>query len=133
MPPDRRRALLAAALGFLQLREQPTEVAPLRRWLDSWTGLGAFVVGCLLGLAACGPTLQPVNPEKTTKLLPARHVQYIREACTTSYEDRPRRILVYRVDFGDQRALSDTNGPYELVLILDRDDRVERYRLLRVK
>src|SRR5262245_10308168 len=29
-----RRALLMAALGFLQLRHQPPEVAPLRRWLD---------------------------------------------------------------------------------------------------
>jgi hypothetical protein len=33
---DHRRALLTAALGFLQLREQPAEVATLRRWLDSW-------------------------------------------------------------------------------------------------
>jgi hypothetical protein len=45
MLPDRRRALLIAALGFLQLREQPPEVAPLRRWLDSWTGLEAVVDG----------------------------------------------------------------------------------------
>jgi hypothetical protein len=33
---DRRRALLTAALGFLQLREDPPEVYPLRRYLDSW-------------------------------------------------------------------------------------------------
>jgi hypothetical protein len=42
---DQRRALLVAALGFLQLRRAPPEVAPLRRWLDSWTGLGAVVAG----------------------------------------------------------------------------------------
>src|SRR5262249_31697176 len=40
-----RRALLTAALGFLQLREDPPEVAPLRQWLDSWSGLGAVVDG----------------------------------------------------------------------------------------
>jgi hypothetical protein len=40
-----RRAVLVAALGFLQLPEQPPAVAMLRRWLDSWSGLGAVVVG----------------------------------------------------------------------------------------
>src|SRR5262245_34209013 len=40
-----RRAVLVAALGFLQLREPPPEVAPLRRWLDCWSGLGAVVEG----------------------------------------------------------------------------------------
>jgi len=43
--PGQRRALLVAALGFLQLREDPPEVVPLRRWLDSWSGLGAVVDG----------------------------------------------------------------------------------------
>jgi hypothetical protein len=42
---DRRRALLAAALGFLQLREQPAEVTLLRRWLDSWAGLSDVITG----------------------------------------------------------------------------------------
>jgi hypothetical protein len=41
----RRRALLIAALGFLQLREQPPGVALLRRWMDSWAGLGAVLDG----------------------------------------------------------------------------------------
>jgi hypothetical protein len=41
--PDRRRALLLAALGFLQLRGQPPEVAMLHRWLDSWNGVGLVV------------------------------------------------------------------------------------------
>jgi hypothetical protein len=47
MPRDveDRRSLLLAALGFLQLREPPPEVARLRRWLDSWTGIGAVVAG----------------------------------------------------------------------------------------
>ena len=40
-----RRAVLVASLGFLELRQQSPEVAPLRRWLDSWSGLGAVVVG----------------------------------------------------------------------------------------
>src|SRR5262245_19285221 len=40
-----RRALLAAALGFLQLRQDPPEVAAFRRWLDSWRGLGDVVRG----------------------------------------------------------------------------------------
>jgi hypothetical protein len=43
--PETRRALLTAALGFLQLRQQPAEVALLRRYLDSWRGLGDVVVG----------------------------------------------------------------------------------------
>jgi hypothetical protein len=42
---DRRRALLTAALGFLQLRRDPPEVSTLRRYLDSWHGLGDVVVG----------------------------------------------------------------------------------------
>jgi hypothetical protein len=40
---ESRKAVLRAALGLLQLREQPLEVAPLRRWLDSWRGLGVVV------------------------------------------------------------------------------------------
>ena len=42
---DSRRALLTAALGFLQLRHQPPELVPLHRWLDSWKGLGEIVRG----------------------------------------------------------------------------------------
>src|SRR5262245_57080179 len=45
MTHDRRRALLIAALGFLQLRHRPPEITPLRRWMDSWTGLGAALDG----------------------------------------------------------------------------------------
>jgi hypothetical protein len=45
MSLSNRRALLTAALGFLQLRQQPAEVALLRRYLDSWRGLGDVVVG----------------------------------------------------------------------------------------
>jgi hypothetical protein len=41
---DPTRALLIAALGFLKLRDPPALVA-LRRWLDSWTGVGAVVTG----------------------------------------------------------------------------------------
>jgi hypothetical protein len=40
-----RRALLKAALGFLQLHRDPPEVATLRRDLDSWRGLGDVVGG----------------------------------------------------------------------------------------
>jgi hypothetical protein len=40
-----RRSVLMAALGFLELRHQPPEVVMLRQWLDSWSGLGAVVVG----------------------------------------------------------------------------------------
>jgi hypothetical protein len=42
---DPRRALLSAALGFLQLHEQPAEVAALRRWLDTWAGMGDVITG----------------------------------------------------------------------------------------
>jgi hypothetical protein len=40
-----RRALLAAALGFLQLRPVPRDVAPLHTWLDTWRGVGDVVAG----------------------------------------------------------------------------------------
>jgi hypothetical protein len=42
---NQRRALLTAALGFLQLRDQPPEVTLQRRWLDSWAGLGDVITG----------------------------------------------------------------------------------------
>jgi hypothetical protein len=42
---DQRRALLTAALGFLQLRQEPPEVAMLRQWLDTWLGVGHVVTG----------------------------------------------------------------------------------------
>jgi hypothetical protein len=43
---DRRRAgLLTAALGFLQLSREHAEVAVLRRYLNSWRGLGDVVTG----------------------------------------------------------------------------------------
>jgi hypothetical protein len=32
-------------LGFLQLCDQPPEVSLLRRWLDSWAGMGDVVAG----------------------------------------------------------------------------------------
>jgi len=35
---DRRRALLAAALGFLQLEPRAPELRLLHRWLDTRTG-----------------------------------------------------------------------------------------------
>jgi hypothetical protein len=42
---DRRRALLAVALGFLQLAPRAPELRLLHRWLDTWTGLGLIVGG----------------------------------------------------------------------------------------
>jgi hypothetical protein len=42
---EHRRALLTAALGFLQPREEPAEVATLRRYMDTWTGLGDVITG----------------------------------------------------------------------------------------
>jgi hypothetical protein len=45
VPDERRRLLLRAALGFLQLEPRAPELQLLHRWLDSWTGLGLVVVG----------------------------------------------------------------------------------------
>src|SRR2546428_2683018 len=44
---DRRRALLVAALGFALLErwQSVRELVTLHAWLDSWSGLGAIVVG----------------------------------------------------------------------------------------
>ena len=44
MPSD-RRALLVAALGFLQFRPQTSALRTLHTWLDSWHGVGLIVVG----------------------------------------------------------------------------------------
>ena len=45
----RRRSLLTAALGFVLLdtrgKPAPTEVQTVRKWLDTWKGLGDVVVG----------------------------------------------------------------------------------------
>jgi len=43
--PDRRRALLLATLGLLQLPPRARELRLLHHWLDSWTGIGLIVVG----------------------------------------------------------------------------------------
>jgi len=45
MPDERRRLLLRAAHGFLQLEPRAPEPRLLHRWLDTWTGLGLVVVG----------------------------------------------------------------------------------------
>ena len=45
MPDDRRRLLLRAALGFLQIAPRAPELRLLHRWLDTWTGVGLVVVG----------------------------------------------------------------------------------------
>jgi hypothetical protein len=46
---EQRRALLTAALGFMQLdhwnEPKPVAMTTLARWLDSWTGIGAVAVG----------------------------------------------------------------------------------------
>jgi hypothetical protein len=43
---DRRRALLTAALGFLQqLPTEPVEGVMLRRYMDLWQGLGDVAGG----------------------------------------------------------------------------------------
>ena len=44
MPAD-RRALLVAALGFLQLQPQAPTLRALHTWLDSWAGVGLIVTG----------------------------------------------------------------------------------------
>lgn len=40
-----RRVLLTAALGFLNVRARHPALTTLHVWLDSWSGLGAIVVG----------------------------------------------------------------------------------------
>jgi hypothetical protein len=42
---DRRRSLLIAALGFLQLPPQTSALRALHAWLDNWRGLGLIVEG----------------------------------------------------------------------------------------
>jgi hypothetical protein len=40
---DRRRALLTAALGFLQLPPQTSALRALHAWRDNWRGVGLIV------------------------------------------------------------------------------------------
>jgi hypothetical protein len=42
---DRRRSLLIAALGFLQLPPQTSALRALHAWLDNWRGVGLIVEG----------------------------------------------------------------------------------------
>jgi hypothetical protein len=42
---DRRRSLLTAALGFLQLAPQTSALRTLHAWLDNWRGVGIIMVG----------------------------------------------------------------------------------------
>jgi len=46
---DRRRRLLLTTLAFAGLRPEAggsaTEIGTLRRWLDTWPGIGAVIVG----------------------------------------------------------------------------------------
>ena len=45
VPDDRRRLLLRAALGFLQLPPIEPELVMLHRWLDTWNGNGLITMG----------------------------------------------------------------------------------------
>ena len=45
MGDDDRRALLTAALAFLQFSSHTPALRPLHAWLDSWHGVGLVVVG----------------------------------------------------------------------------------------
>lgn len=49
MPAKDRRRLLVAALGFgrVQVVNPPPALIALRRWLNSWTGLGTVITGML--------------------------------------------------------------------------------------
>jgi hypothetical protein len=40
-----RRALLVAALAFLQFDVHDRRISTLHAWLDSWSGVGHIVVG----------------------------------------------------------------------------------------
>lgn len=95
----------------------------------------ALLLGSVVGLTACGSTLSPVDESKTARLLSPQQILLLRDTCTESlkYADQTGHILVLRVDFDHQKPTCALYGPYQLVVILDRDDHVQRYRLLRVR
>ena len=43
--PENRRSLLIAALGFALLDDPASELALVRAWLDTWTGIGLIAAG----------------------------------------------------------------------------------------
>jgi hypothetical protein len=45
MTADRRRSLLVAALGFTLVESRAPELAPVHRWLDTWSGIGLITEG----------------------------------------------------------------------------------------
>ena len=82
---------------------------------------------------SCGTVFQSVSPEKAAELLPSRHVSLIMEACRPKYTDETWRVSVYGLDFGSHSPVCNPSGSHELVVVVDRDGRIERQRLLRVK
>lgn len=107
---------------------------PVRRAVAGSVVWGVLAVGC-------STVLRPLDRESTATRLPQitdgmpRESLFVSEACTSSlkYADRAGRILVYGLDFPDQQPVCDATGKYELVLIIDGEDRLSRHRLLRVR
>ena len=75
---DRRRALLTAAVGFALLparRDQP-EVGMLRRWLDTWAGLGLVAVGMARQRYDLQLTRYAEQGWRATSILPASRIRW---------------------------------------------------------
>jgi hypothetical protein len=86
---EQRRALLTAALGFMQLDRwngpKPPAMTALARWMDSWSGVGTVVIG----MAAQGCDLQLMNHE-----LPAGDGDRDREAQDERSRSRRARLVI---------------------------------------
>src|SRR5262245_33560109 len=106
-----RRALLTAALGFLQLRHQPPEVAPLRQWLDSWRGVRAIVTG----LNAQGLDLRQFPGSWRANLYPTGTAHSI--VVASAWEPTPWRA-VQQAGWTAEQAEMTRRVPWLLLLFL---------------
>jgi hypothetical protein len=99
-----------------------------------WPLLPAFA----LLLTACGATLQVLDKETTSSLLPwlegrpTRAVVAERMGDSWQYTDGPT-VIYSMAQENDTLVPADERASYELVLVFDEQEHLHRYSLIRVR
>ena len=90
---DRRRALLVAALGFVQLTPRMPSLRVLHAWLDSWAGVGVIAGGMLRH----GYDLRLEHRDARWHVYFTREIQGTRPGAATGYASAttPWRAIQY--------------------------------------
>jgi hypothetical protein len=105
---------------------------------------GSVVLAVTLLLSAYATVLHEVDPETRRALLHWLVAQVTRATVVErlghswKYLDSSRRVLIYNVAVQGQTTLvvappDDASAAYELVLVFDEHERLQRYSLLKVK